>query len=263
VVNVVDNVADIDRVWPRFIAGHPDFVKVFLLYSEEYERRRHDPKFLYKTGLDPALVPEIVKRAHAAGLRVSAHVYSAADFHNAVAGGVDDVAHMPGTGYDSTLGYDAFRIKPADAALAASHNVTVMTTLQWLSDLDSSDRESVVRNVIKPNVALLRSYRIPILLGSDEFRASPVHEAEVVASLGVFSNRELLELWTHTTPQSLFPRRKIGKLADGYEASFLVLRTDPIADFSAIHSIALRVKQGRVLAEPKPVPFPSLVSAGS
>ncbi len=43
---------------------------------------------------------------------------------------------------------------------------------------------------------------------------------------------------------AIFPDRKIGRLADGYEASFLVLDADPLADFSAIEKIRLRVKQG-------------------
>ncbi len=96
VVEEVASAADIDRKWPGFIAGRPDFTKVFLLYSEEFEARKNDPQYRFHRGIDPALVPEIARRAHAAGLRLSAHVYTATDFHNALVGGVDDVAHMPG-----------------------------------------------------------------------------------------------------------------------------------------------------------------------
>lgn len=38
-----------------------------------------------------------------------------------------------------------------------------------------------------------------------------------------FDNRTLLQLLTETTPQAIFPKRKIGRLEKGYEASFLVL----------------------------------------
>jgi imidazolonepropionase-like amidohydrolase len=47
-----------------------------------------------------------------------------------------------------------------------------------------------------------------------------------------------------TTPRAIFPGRKIGRLADGYEASFLVLDGDPLADWSRAHKIVSRVKQG-------------------
>jgi hypothetical protein len=261
VVNVVEDVAGIEKRWPKFIAGRPDFVKVFLLYSEEYARRREDPQFQYKRGIDPALVSEISRRAHAAGLRLSAHVYTAADFHNALAGGVDDVAHMPGTGYEEGMGVAAFRVAEADARLAAERGATVTTTLSWLAELADSDAagaKKVLEQVIRPNVQLLRRFGIPILIGSDQFRQTPVEEARLLVKLGLFSNAELLKSWCETTPRAIFPRRRIGRLADGYEASFLVLDGDPIADFSATGKIRMRVKQGQTLPEPAPIALPEL-----
>ena len=65
-----------------------------------------------------------------------------------------------------------------------------------------------------------------------------------LASLGVYNNAELLRLWTEETPRAIFPERRIGRLAPGYEASFLVLDKDPTADFSNVKTIRLRVKQG-------------------
>ncbi len=53
-----------------------------------------------------------------------------------------------------------------------------------------------------------------------------------------------------TTPATIFPGRKIGRLRDGYEASFPILAGDPIADFAHLGGIRLRVKLGRMLAEP-------------
>jgi imidazolonepropionase-like amidohydrolase len=71
-----------------------------------------------------------------------------------------------------------------------------------------------------------------------------VPEAIYLSSLGVYSNAELLRLWTEVTPQSIFPNRQIGRLARGYESSFIVLDGDPLADFSNVKRIKLRVKQG-------------------
>ena len=47
-------------------------------------------------GLDPRLVPLIVNKAHAAGLRVSAHVDTVTDYRIALKAGVDEMAHLPG-----------------------------------------------------------------------------------------------------------------------------------------------------------------------
>jgi hypothetical protein len=261
VVNVVDDAAGIEKRWPGFLAGRPDFVKVFLLYSEEYARRRDDPEYQFKRGIDPALVPDIAKRSHAAGLRLSAHVYTAADFHNALAGGVDDVAHMPGTGYEERLGVASFRISEADARLAAERGATVTTTLSWLAEemeSDAAGAQKILEQVIRPNVEILRRFGVPILIGSDQFRQTPAGEARLLAKLGLLSNAELLRSWCVTTPEAIFPNRRIGRLAEGYEASFLVLEGDPLADFSATGKIRLRVKQGVVLPEPAPVSLPDL-----
>lgn len=38
-----------------------------------------------------------------------------------------------------------------------------------------------------------------------------------------------------------------GRLADGYEASFLVVPSDPMSDFDVLKRIQLRVKQGCII----------------
>jgi imidazolonepropionase-like amidohydrolase len=44
--------------------------------------------------------------------------------------------------------------------------------------------------------------------------------------------------------------RRIGKLAPGYEASFLVLDGNPLVDFANVQRIRLRFKQGTVILLP-------------
>src|SRR5207244_4382898 len=121
----VDSPADLERRWPAFIAFKPDIVKTYLLYSDQYETRRNDPAKIGWRGLDPALLPLIVKKAHAAGVRVATHVENAADFHNALAAGVDQIAHLPGfrPEGDDLSGYTngSFLISEDDAKLAARH----------------------------------------------------------------------------------------------------------------------------------------------
>jgi hypothetical protein len=76
------------------LAGHPDFVKTHLQYSEEYRQRKNDPAYFDWKGLDPELLPHIVRRAHRSKLRVSTHIETAADFHNALLAGVDEVTQV-------------------------------------------------------------------------------------------------------------------------------------------------------------------------
>ena len=52
-----------------------------------------------------------------------------------------------------------------------------------------------------------------------------------------------------TTPQFLYPQRKVGLLETGYEASFLVLAAAPPENPKAVDGIVRRVKQGVLLDE--------------
>jgi hypothetical protein len=251
---IVESQTDIDARWPLLLASQPDFVKVYLLYSEECEKRARDPEFQYRRGIDPALVVPIVERAQSAGLQVSAHIYSATDFRNAVTAGVDQIAHFPGVGFDPELGPQAFVINDDDAALAAKNGVTVLTTLS--GPLQEHGRE-FVEKVVLPNISTLQRHGVRILIGSDLFRRASDTEAQTLAEFGVFDNLELLNMWCVETPQMIFPERKIGVFEEGYEASFLVLAGNPIEDFSSTQKIRLRCKQGHILS-PNEYEFPPL-----
>lgn len=248
----VESEADLDRVWPGFLELEPDIVKVYLLYSEAYERRRADPDAHGWYGLDPALVPAIVRRAEEAGLRVAAHVETAADFRVAVEAGVDVVAHLPG--FRGNEGHrfpdpTAFEIDEALAAEAAERGVVVVTTLADFRSAPDS-LAAAAHEVFRHNLSILKRHGVALAVGSDAYGTVGVEQAELLHDLGVFTNLELLKAWVETTPAAIFPERRIGRLEPGWEASFLVLEANPLEDFSATERIALRVKQGLVLTPP-------------
>jgi hypothetical protein len=252
---LVDDEKDLRQVWERVLEERPDFLKTFLLYSEEYAQRKDDPTFSGWKGLDPALLPGIVRRAHEAGLRVSTHVETAADFHHALIAGVDEIAHMPGFRGNAEVRLPepaVFEISEADARLAARLGTVVVTTVGGVRAIDPAGPDSLLRRQFDQlhtrNLRLLREHGVRLALGSDDYGGSSVGEAMYLHSLGVFDNPGLLTLWAVATPQAIFPGRKLGCLQEGCEASFLVLRGDPISDFEHVRDIALRVKQGRILS---------------
>jgi len=247
--------AELDAKWPAIVAQPRDFLKTFLLYSEEYERRRDDPASIGWRGLDPALLPEIVERAHEHGWRVSTHVETATDFHHAVAAGVDEINHMPGFRADQARDFAAYRIAEEDARRAAAGHVVVVTTLGGLLDaLEAVSPEHPDRaradeclDMVLHNLEILQANRVTVALGSDEFEGSAQHEALALARLGVIDPATLLRMWCEDTPRAIFPGREIGRFEAGFEASLLVLAGDPLASFERVRDIRLRVKQGRVL----------------
>ena len=37
---MIDSPQDLEQKWPGILAGKPDFIKTYLLYGEEYDRRK-------------------------------------------------------------------------------------------------------------------------------------------------------------------------------------------------------------------------------
>jgi imidazolonepropionase-like amidohydrolase len=242
----IDSEAELEKKWPLILSLRPDFIKTFLLFSDEFEKRKDDSAYFGLKGLDPRLLPKIVEKAHANNLRVSTHVMNAADFHHAVAAGVDEVAHL------SLVGLRP--IDAEDAKLAARRGMVVVTTCAIVPKISRTIlREADVPEVLKTqlaNLKLLHENRVALAIGSDNVTDSSVKEIQYLQGLGVFDNLTLLKLWTETTARTIFPKRKIGALSDGYEASFLALEGNPIEDLQNLRKIKARFKQG-FLIEPQ------------
>jgi imidazolonepropionase-like amidohydrolase len=251
---LIDSLPDLDRKWSRILAGHPDIVKTVLVHSEEFARRRSDTVFFNWRGLDPALLPEIVHRAHAAGLRVMTHVETAADFRVAVQAGADEIGHVPGfrgDEHEQLPSAAPYEITPADAREAARRGTWVITTLGGISSLDPNGPDSLRRRAFDRlatrNLRVLREAGVRIAIGSDAYRDDSVNEVRYLATLGVLDPLSLLRMWSEATPRAIFPTRRVGCLADGCEASFLVLRGNPAVDFSSTGRIVLRMKDGELI----------------
>lgn len=245
---LINSADDLSAKWPRFVASGPDFVKTYLLYSEEFAKRKDNPKNGSK-GLDPALLRLIVRRAHAASLRVTTHVETAADFHHALSAGVDEINHLPGYSFERGAAATPYQISDEDARLAARRGVFVVTTTVITKGRYAKDPErlKLVQENQRRNLRLLHSRGVRLAIGSDSFGTTSLVEAMNLHDLKVFDNLSLLKMWCETTAETIFPGRRVGRLRDGYEASFLVLEGDPLADFARVKNIKLRVKQGRLL----------------
>lgn len=252
---------DLEASWPGILAQPRDFLKAFLLYSEDYLARRDDDAYFGAKGLDPMLLPAVVERAHAAGWRVSTHIETVADFRAAVAAGVDEINHMVGFRPDPELllqgEFARYRLKASDAADAAAAGVVVVTTLGGLVEelaVLRSDSDPIVvalarkvEKITRRNLRLLSRKGVPIAIGGDRYEHTARDEMRALVELGALKNRDLLDSWCVTTPLTIFPGRKIGRLEPGFEASLLALAANPLDDFAATEAILLKVKQGRVL----------------
>jgi len=242
--------ADIGPVLDRLQAQHVQFVKIMVLWSEEFAKRRDDPAYRGLKGLDPALVPPLVAEAHRRGLRVAAHIESANDFRVITGAHVDEAAHMPG--YSVTKEDLApYLITEADAR-AAGRNGMVMTATASLAAAynEAPAQLARVQGMQRANLSKLKAAGVRLLIGTDQQPDAAPDEAIYLVKLGIFSPTEALDALSRATPLWILPGRRIGRLAVGDEASFLVLGADPTRDIAAIKAIRRRVKQGIEIAPP-------------
>jgi imidazolonepropionase-like amidohydrolase len=247
---VVESDADIEAKWPLILQYRPDFLKMMLVESEYYAERRDDPAFFGLKGLSPQIFAKLVEKAHKNNLRVSVHVESVSDFRAAVAAGVEEIAHLPG--------YRAPQIlTKADATEVARRGMVVVTTAGLIKRWKEKEPEryAAVREAQIANLRLLKEARVKLAVGSDEYDDTSVAEVDHLRGLGVFNDADILRMWTANCA-GMFSARRIGQLADGYEASFIAFDSDPLKDFGVTRSIALRVKDGRVLELGPPPPEP-------
>jgi hypothetical protein len=251
----IDSEAHLESRWPLVLSKKPDFIKTYLLFSEELKLRRDDPKYDGFRGLDPSLLKLIVAKAHVAGLRVSTHVETAYDFHEAIAAGVDEINHLPGFRGDPMRGAKAsendlnrFLITVADAQLAASNGVVVVTTIGDTRSLPFFMKIRKLANKLhKQNLTTLRQANVKIALGSDSYEKNSLIEVRYLEDLDVFTNLQLLKMFCETTALTIFPDRKIGAFREGYEASFLILRSNPLQSISNVDDIRYSFKSGLLL----------------
>ncbi len=237
----IGNERDLERKWDSILSFSPDFIKINLLYSEEYGTRKDDGQYFGRKGLNPKLVPKIVEKAHGAGLRVSAHVETAHDFHIAVNAGVDEIAHLPEI-------KNGQPIHEADVVMAKEKGIVVVTTISLVTKRQKNPNYDALLGNIKYNLQMLKEGGVTLAIGSDMYNDNSVNEFKLVQDMQVFSTLELLKMWTENATKTTFPYRKVGKLEEDYEASFLVLDKNPLKDLSTVNkSIVLKVKQGVIL----------------
>jgi imidazolonepropionase-like amidohydrolase len=247
---IIDSSNDLMRKWPTILAGQPDFIKIYLLTSEEYEERKIRTDTVGDRGLDPKLVPTIVDKAHAAGLRVSAHVDTVTDYRIALRANIDEMAHLPGYYIGLDDNPRKYELTERDARETAKRGTWVIVAPVFYDTFNprsaSYNPQVAARTdaVRVHNLKLLLKHGVHLAFGSDRYGNTPVDDVVYLQRLGIFTNLEILKIWCEATPQAIFPKRKIGYLSEGYEASFLLLNGNPLEGFSNIKSIRLRFKQG-------------------
>ena len=243
----IDDTVALRAEWPKILAGRPDVLKIFLLDSQESPPPINETGLPRGHGLKPSVVAPFVRLAHAAGIRVAAHVETANDFRIAIDAGVDMFAHLPGYEIAKGVPSSLAEIDEETARRAGARGVifTPTVSLAVLSEETPTPDTLIARrrDIQRRNITLLLRHGARLAIGSDWFGRTAFGEVEALGALGVLSHEQIVRAWMET-PALILPRRRIGKLEDGYEASFLVFREDPLVSLASLPTISYRVKQG-------------------
>jgi (2Fe-2S) ferredoxin len=238
----MDTEDDISNKWPLISKYNPDFIKIMLINSDQYDRNINDTSIWYK-GLNPKLVHSIVEKVHHNGLRITAHINNTFDFHHMLVNKVDEIAHMP----RMISGFDYKPISADDAKLAAKNETFILTTLAVsLFQGGTIKKEDIplAKKYQADDLAMLNKHGALLAIGSDDPTDTSVKEAMYIKDLGIFDNLTLLKIWTENTPKTILPKRKVGLIQAGYEANFISLKGNPIENFESLTKINTKFKQG-------------------
>jgi imidazolonepropionase-like amidohydrolase len=126
----------------------------------------------------------------------------------------------------------------------------VVTTLGYIIDeilSNPSDSNTLIMEVIENNIELLRKYKVPIAIGSDNYGGTSFDEINSLSNSRLFSNEDLLKMWTRTTVETIFPDKKLGLIENSYIANFLVLEKNPLNSFENFQKISMLVKEGKII----------------
>lgn len=249
----LDNIEEVEKKWELIQSYKPDHLKIVLMDAKNYEAKRRLEK-PGDNGLSEEVAAYVVKKAHQEGLRVFAHVETAADARLCAKLGVDVLAHLPGYGWNGEKETKSkISLTKRDIALFKKANMTIIPTfnLNGTKTYDANGAETIHSKNYKASISykvkILRQLvkaKVPLALGADSYGSTVNPEIDALINHKVFSNRVLLDIYSRATPQSIFPTRKIGEIREGYEASFLVLNQNPIQRIQAMKEIEMKVKEG-------------------
>lgn len=244
---VVKDRTDIDRKWPKVLAGKPDFIKVFLRNSNRYDEGYG--KWGPGGGIDPKLLPYLRALTRERGLRLAVAASNVHDYRAGLENAADIITHLPcyqdtetdpdSPYYDLDSAEECLISYPEAERSAQQNMASVLIISEW-----EKDRPGKYVAWERHNVAMLVAAGAPLALGVNSYGASYRSGLIAGAKKGFFSTTDILRLATMQTTQIIFPKRKVGCLDIGCEASFLAFKNDPAYDITAINAIAYSIKQG-------------------
>ncbi len=216
----VDNKEMLDRNWDKIKAQKPDVIMIYLLNNQANGGKESG-------SLTADAAEAIVKKAHKSKLRVIASISTPDDLRLALKIGVDGIANLPGYNWDGNGTTDRFELTDDDLKKLAKKKTTV-TPLFFHGQ--GASNQALVQQWQAKTLQRLFDNGVNVAVGSDDVQRTLRAEMNYWTMLPTLDATAALKTLCENTPRAIFPSRKIGKIEDGYEASFLILSDNPVVN---------------------------------
>jgi cytosine/adenosine deaminase-related metal-dependent hydrolase len=192
-------------------AGGAEVIKLYLL--------DHD-KPGGGDGLSAENFAAAVAEAKRLGLMPIVHVESAKDVRVAIAAKVHALVHLPYL-IDADRDVADLLLTAEDAAVLAANGIAVVPTVTLSHVTYDGEKLAAIQAVQRHNLKLLKEAGVRIGLGADRWTLNLHDELAFMRALAIFDGNDMINMATANGAYIAFPERRIGRIAEGYEASFL------------------------------------------
>ncbi|MEZ4920590.1 MAG: amidohydrolase family protein [Saprospiraceae bacterium] len=233
----LDNKDDVNKNWDKIMAQKPEILSIYLL-----DVKNNGGKEGY--GLSEEVAKQIIKKAKKSKTPVYAHVQTAEDVRLAIKLKVNGIANLPGAMGFKPEDKDKYELTTDDMKKLAKKNTPVVPLL---SKAQANGANPDLQKKQAEMLSTLISNDVNVVIGSDDPQRTIRSELNYWFQLGGLDYTKVLKILCENTPQAVFPNRKIGKIAEGYEASFVVLNDNPTRNLLKIRAVSFMVKNGKVI----------------
>lgn len=233
----VDNKTALDANWPKILAQKPDVIYISLLDVTNAGGTSGK-------GLNAEMAKAVIKKAHKSKLRVFAFVEKADDLRVGLKAGVDGFANLPGYNWNGEGALSALELSDADIKTLVKKKTVI---IPLFAHAQTAVPRPAVQEFHKNTLKRLLDAGANVAIGSDDLQRTIRTELNYWFNLKAGSSEQLLHVLCDNTPRAIYPKRKIGKIEEGYEASFLALSDDPMQNILKLRAIAFKMKKGVLL----------------